>query len=115
MSELIDQLRNLRAAAYRKLTQNSDFKVLLELDEMLGRLDASDTPMAPPASPQAKSDDEDAEADEDIEAAPPEQAEAAYLEFVARARDRGVTTATGRAPRSPVGGEGIGAGAAPSP
>ncbi|MCB1477707.1 MAG: hypothetical protein KDJ62_02305 [Rhodobiaceae bacterium] len=74
MSELIDQLRNLRAAAYRKLTQNSDFKVLLELDEMLGRLDASDTPMAPPASPQAKSDDEDAEADEDIEAAPPEPA-----------------------------------------
>jgi D-tyrosyl-tRNA(Tyr) deacylase len=31
-----------------------------------------------------------------IEAAPPERAEAAYLEFVARARARGVTTATGR-------------------
>ena len=74
MSELIDQLRNLRAAAYRKLTQNSDFKVLLELDEMLGRLDPADEPMAPPESPRASSGDDDGEASEDIEAAPPEPA-----------------------------------------
>ncbi|MFN0264860.1 hypothetical protein ACKTEK_13400 [Tepidamorphus sp. 3E244] len=72
MSELIDQLRNLRAAAYRKLTQNSDFKVLMELDQMLARLDPGDTPMAPPETPEAGSPEKDDESDDDTEAAPPE-------------------------------------------
>lgn len=73
MSELIDQLRNLRAAAYRKLTQNSDFKVLTELDQMLARLDPGDEPMAPAPSESAKGDDDEGEASDDIEAAQPEE------------------------------------------
>ena len=81
MSDLIEQLRALRGLAHKRLVESADYKVLVELDQMLARLDPDDEAMTPQfeASPETAAEDDEAggedEGAEDPEAAspPPEE------------------------------------------
>ncbi len=75
MSDLIEQLRALRGIAHKRLTESPDYKVLIELDQMLVRLDPEHDPVMVRFDADSVIDDIDAteedEGAEDPEAASP--------------------------------------------